>query len=70
VGTEVTVRKLPECDLCDAPARYDARTVHRGAWAYLCEPCWRLYGVGRLGTGYGQRLVLESEATPDREDRP
>jgi hypothetical protein len=64
VSTEVKVASLPPCDLCKdlgretpAPAAYDGKTVY-GPWAYMCEEHWLLHGVGQLGTGYGQRLVL------------
>jgi hypothetical protein len=66
VSTEVTVASIPPCDLCkdylgklgiSTPAAYDGKTTF-GWWAYMCEEHWTLYGVGRLGTGYGQRLVL------------
>jgi hypothetical protein len=61
VSTEVTVTSIPPCDLCkdlgkSTPAAYDGKTTF-GPWAYMCEEHWKLYGVGQLGTGYGQRLV-------------
>lgn len=50
---------IPKCDMCtDNDAAYDGRTAF-GPWAYMCEPCWKFHGIGRLGTGYGQRLELE-----------
>lgn len=58
---EAYVGTLPCCDFCGAEAAYDARTME-GPWAYMCEKCWQEYGGGRLGTGYGQRLIL---APPD-----
>lgn len=59
----VKVSQLPTCDVCkldgaDTPAAYDGRTV-MGPWAYMCEAHWQSHGVGQLGTGSGQRLVLE-----------
>jgi len=61
-GQSVKVAELPPCDLCGdgTPAQYDSRTVH-GPWGYLCAAHWRSEGPGRLGTGYGQRLVVEPE---------
>lgn len=66
MSTEVTMRELPDCDVCPTrgvspagEASYDGKTVY-GPWAYMCEPCWAAVGVGRLGTGYGQRLVLST----------
>lgn len=53
----VLVPKLPDCDICGKEAGYDAKTQY-GPWAYLCERHWLLFGI-RLGTGFGQKLVLE-----------
>ncbi len=65
MSTQVKVAVLPNCDLCSArgdkrPAEYDAKT-QMGPWAYLCELHFAQVGPGQLGTGYGQRLVLEGE---------
>jgi len=54
-GTEVYVEKLPKCDFCEEPALYDAKT-RMGPWAYMCEEHFKQHGLGRLGTGFGQRL--------------
>jgi hypothetical protein len=54
-GTEVYVEKLPKCNFCDKPALYDAKT-RMGPWAYMCEEHFKQHGLGRLGTGFGQRL--------------
>jgi len=67
MATEVTVRRLPDCDVCKfetpgekpRPAAYDGKTIH-GPWANMCEEHWKSHGVGRLGTGFGQRLILKS----------
>lgn len=59
----VTVTAYPDCDVCKTTtgrkreAHYDARTIG-GPWAYMCNDCWLSVGIGQLGTGYGQRLVL------------
>ena len=58
-GESVEVASLPNCDLCGQQAQYDAKTT-MGPWANLCELCFAEYGPGRLGTGYGQRLVVKS----------
>lgn len=62
-GTEARVHELPECDFGhlgqDQLAEYDFRTKG-GSWAYGCEAHWvaqRMYV--ELGTGKGQRLVIE-----------
>jgi hypothetical protein len=63
--TAVAVSVLPDCDVCKnierkmKPERalFDAKT-HAGPWAYLCHPHMQSHGCGRLGTGYGQRLVI------------
>lgn len=53
-----TVSKLPACDFCGETASYDGATF-LGPWAYMCEADWQVNGTGKLGTGYGQRLVVE-----------
>jgi len=55
------VEQLPQCSFCDEEARYDGKTTH-SLWAYMCPTHWRAYGI-KLGTGYGQRLVLTKEDT-------
>lgn len=58
MSTEVEVAVIPPCDICKSKlAAYDGKTIH-GPWAYMCEGCWSWHGVGKLGTGYGQRLIL------------
>ena len=65
---QVEVLKLPQCDICLAegrnefvPAGYDGRTRMGSRWAYMCEEHWRSHGIGKLGTGYGQKLVLKEK---------
>lgn len=66
MSTKVTVSKLPPCDFCvhvfgrPVPnlAAYDGATKRNGQWANMCEEHWGEFGNGRLGTGFGQRLVL------------
>lgn len=50
------VAELPKCDLCNATAAYDGRTVG-GSWAYMCEGCFGYLGVG-TGLGKGQKLIV------------
>lgn len=67
MSTEVLVAKLPACDICkyDSPppglpaqvAAYDGKT-RTGPWANMCEFHFQQYGIG-LGTGKGQRLILD-----------
>lgn len=58
---EVTVAKLPSCNIHEGRlAGYDFRT-RQGMWMYGCEECYRAYGRG-LGVGLGQRLVLKEPA--------
>lgn len=62
MSEQVEVAELPQCDICgNETAKYDGRIAGRSSWAYMCEVCWACYGNGRLGTGYGQRLVLRKE---------
>lgn len=60
----VIVAELPFCDLCQAFGRAPAKAVvdgktKQGPWAFMCAEHWASYGVGRLGTGYGQKLLLK-----------
>lgn len=62
------VGTMPECDVCpkfgfsSKVAKYDAKTKFQGQpWAYQCEHCYGYFGFDRLGLGWGQRLVLDSE---------
>jgi hypothetical protein len=67
VSTKVEVATLPECDICTSEglpgvvAYVDGR-MRRGSWAYMCKAHWKAYGVGQLGTGSGQELVLRGAA--------
>lgn len=38
----------------------DGRTI-RGPWANMTEQSWRVHGVGRLGTGYGQKYKKQAD---------
>ena len=51
------VERLPACDFCGRAARYDGKTK-RGPWAYMCEECFPILGVG-LGLGKGQELRVK-----------
>lgn len=69
MSTEVKVAVIPDCDIHTyemgtpgVPAAYDGKTVY-GPWANMCEDCFVRLGVG-LGTGRGQRLILQTPATP------
>jgi hypothetical protein len=64
-GTEARVDALPWCDLCkygigcrkvETIALYDARTSN-GQWGFLCQTHYESENC-RLGTGFGQRLVV------------
>lgn len=63
-GTITYVIKLPDCDIHKfalntpgIPAKYDKRT-RTGAWGYCCEECFQSETDQRLGTGYGQELIV------------
>lgn len=59
-GTTTRVKVAPKCDLCDMPAKYDAKTKD-GPWAYMCEEHYQSHrAFDVLGTGKGQRLVIYS----------
>ncbi len=55
----VVVDKIPQCDFCDEPGVYDAKTPS-GPWANLCEADFKRLGCG-LGLGRGQKRILRSE---------
>ena len=60
------VARIPRCDVCQmCSAAYDAQTKE-GPWAYMCEECFRVDGAGRLGLGWGQRLVLADDQMGER----
>jgi hypothetical protein len=55
------------CDICRKPfceqigvVMYDAKTK-QGPWGCLDEPCFHTHGAGRLGTGYGQKYVRQTD---------
>jgi hypothetical protein len=72
MSDRVEVPRLPLCDFVEehekgSPvpfADYDARTKF-GPWANMCEMHYQKYGPGRLGTGFGQRLILKEGADND-----
>ncbi len=38
----------------------DGKT-RQGPWALMTPQSWRLHGVGKLGTGYGQRYQKQAD---------
>lgn len=54
----VEVDQLPQCDFCGEPAQFDAKTSF-GPWANMCQSDFQQHGVGQLGTGFGQKLVIK-----------
>ena len=54
-----TVDKVPPCSFCTKEAHYDAQQKDHGSWAFFCDEHWNTASVGMLGTGIGQRLVLQ-----------
>ena len=59
-GQFVEMEQLPKCDMpsCDKDAKFDSR-LYNGSWGYTCSTHYRQYGIGRLGTGFGQKLLLK-----------
>lgn len=53
------VEQIPGCNICEAPAKYDAKT-QMGPWAYLCQDHFEKYGI-QLGIGWGQRLEVRKD---------
>lgn len=69
MSTTRIVESIPPCDLCldagfDRPAFADCRTVF-GPWANLCRSCFGTYGPRLLGTGHGQRFILDAGPAVD-----
>jgi hypothetical protein len=51
------------CDLCGMHVEgkfYDARS-RLGPWACMCVTCNTVYGVGKLGPGYGQEYTQRAD---------
>ena len=59
MSKEVFVDVFPKCDFCGILAEYDGKTKI-GLWAYMCEICFKRFGVG-LGTGKGQKLTVREQ---------
>jgi hypothetical protein len=62
MGDVAYISEAVLCDFCkmvgaQVQAQYDGATVH-GPWAYMCEAHFQANGVGSLGTGKGQRLIV------------
>lgn len=38
----------------------DGKT-RQGPWALMTPSSWRLHGIGKLGTGYGQRYQKQAD---------
>jgi hypothetical protein len=69
-STTATVTRIPPCDFCTNSAVYDTKMRDRSSWAYMCEDHYAVLGIGRLGLGLGQRLILPADKadTPDTPD--
>ena len=61
-GQFAIVSELPKCDFSDTckPAKFDSVcNINMRSWANMCPAHYREYGIGRLGVGYGQKLLVE-----------
>ncbi len=62
---KVRMSKLPKCNFCNRPAKYDAPTV-TGSWAYMCALDYEEKGAGTMGSelveGIAEPLECESIA--------
>jgi hypothetical protein len=58
--TEVRVKTHPPCDICGAPAYFDAKSKD-GRWGYFCPMHFQSHTWGKLGLGMGQRLISDAE---------
>lgn len=58
--TQVWVSPVPDVDDFNdfiMDEFIDGKTRH-GPWAMMTPKSWEFHGIGRLGTGYGQRYKL------------
>lgn len=67
------VGPVPNCDFCSQDglkvvSEYDAKTKF-GPWANMCERHFKENGFGRLGTGYGQK-ILPPDPKDDEKRKP
>ncbi len=61
MSTQIIVSNLPHCDFCEKIAHYDIKT-RSGFWANACEDHFKTHSrKKKLGTGFGQRLILEGK---------
>lgn len=55
------------CDTCETELLgvfYDAKTSLNGMWANMCTTCFSLGpGLGKLGTGWGQRYERQPDGS-------
>ena len=61
-GQFAIVSELPKCDFGDTckPAKYDSVcNINYRTWGYMCAAHYREYGIGQLGTGFGQKLLTK-----------
>ena len=53
-----------KCGICGKPEldEFVDGVMTIGKWANMCMRCWGISGIGRLGTGLGQRYVWHENA--------
>ena len=62
---KIEVDEFPNCFLCGKEARFNALTG-AGLWCYLCEGCFKEYGLG-IGPTDGYILVLKPKGGKDAD---
>lgn len=55
-----SIRQKDDFGLSVGDTFIDGKTIH-GPWAIMTPSSWRSHGVGRLGTGYGQKYKKQSD---------
>lgn len=69
MGEQAVVAELPDCNWCGDKAEYDFKTV-MGPWGNGCQEHYVAFrAYGNLGTGKGQRLILDGQETRAEKDR-
>jgi hypothetical protein len=62
---QVKMQKIPKCDFCDQPAKYDAPTIG-GPWANMCPVHYKKNGHPH-SSGLGSILIQAPKQQPKQD---